>query len=94
MASALKSYRWLLATTAIIMVVPAYSYLDGNSGSIIVQALIGGVAGILAIFKFYWHQFKNFILRLFGKTPKEPTPLEPTETKPTNPSSEEPPKKP
>jgi len=71
MLSAPKQLRWLLALTCIAMIMPAYGYLDGNSGSIIVQALLGGLAGILAIAKLYWHKFKNLVLRLLGKAPPE-----------------------
>lgn len=73
MLSVPKQLRWLLALSAICMIMPAYGYLDGNSGSIIVQALLGGIAGFLAIIKLYWHKLKTFVLRLFGKAPKETT---------------------
>ncbi len=71
MASASKQLRWLVVLTGVIMIMPAYGYLDGNSGSIIVQALLGGAAGIAAIGKLYWHKLKTVVLRLFGKTPAE-----------------------
>ena len=35
----------------------AHAYLDGNSGSIIIQALIGGLAGMGVLLKMYWHGF-------------------------------------
>lgn len=71
MISASKQLRWLVVLTGVIMIMPAYGYLDGNSGSIIVQALLGGAAGILAILKLYWHKLKTMVLRLFGKAPAE-----------------------
>ncbi|MBK9979819.1 MAG: hypothetical protein IPP20_18235 [Gemmatimonadetes bacterium] len=37
-------------------------YLDQNSGSILVQAIVGGAVGIGAIVKLYW-----FKLRTFGR---------------------------
>ena len=73
MISASKQLRWLVVLTGVIMIMPAYGYLDGNSGSIIVQALLGGTAGILALLKLYWHKLKSMILRLFGKMPAEST---------------------
>lgn len=71
MTSSSKQLRWLVVLTGVIMIMPAYGYLDGNSGSIIVQALLGGAAGILAIGKLYWHKLKTMVLRLFGKAPVE-----------------------
>ena len=50
---------------------PVYAYLDGGTGSLIVQSLFAGVAGFLAILKLYWHNFKNLINRLRGKPPIE-----------------------
>lgn len=33
---------------------PAYAYLDPNSGSILLQILLGGFAGIVLAVKIYW----------------------------------------
>lgn len=41
-------------------------YLDQNSGSILVQAIVGGAVGIGAIVKLYW-----FKLRTLGRRPEE-----------------------
>ena len=46
---------------------PLYAYLDGGSAGMLVQLLLGGFAGAIAVVKIYWHQLKSFILRLFGK---------------------------
>jgi hypothetical protein len=35
----------------------AHAYLDGNSGSLIIQALIGGLVGMGVLLKMYWHAF-------------------------------------
>ena len=42
---------------------PAHAYLDPGTGSMILQLLLGGVAGLLIIAKLYWHRFKD----LFAK---------------------------
>jgi hypothetical protein len=42
---------------------PAHAYLDPGTGSIILQVLLGGVAGLALAGKFYWHKF----LRLVGR---------------------------
>jgi len=39
----------LLATAA-----PAYAYLDPGSGSMMVQLLLGGVAGAVVLVRLYW----------------------------------------
>jgi len=44
----------------------AYAYLDPGSGSMLLQLLLGGVAGIAIIFKLYWAQFKEGINKVFG----------------------------
>ena len=35
---------------------PAWAYLDPGTGSIILQMLLGGVAGLLLAGKLYWHK--------------------------------------
>jgi hypothetical protein len=45
--------------------VPAYAYLDPGTGSMLVQMLLGGIAGVLVIGKLYWHRVKAF----FGRGP-------------------------
>ena len=42
---------------------PAYAYLDPGTGSIILQLLLGGVAGGIVIFKLYWARLKSFFVR-------------------------------
>ena len=42
---------------------PAYAYLDPGTGSIILQLLLGGVAGGIVIVKLYWARLKSFFVR-------------------------------
>lgn len=37
-----------------------YAYLDGGSASLLLQLILGGVAGAGAILKIYWHRIKSF----------------------------------
>ena len=37
-----------------------YAYLDPGSGSMLLQLLLGGVAGIVMIAKLYWARIKEF----------------------------------
>lgn len=40
---------------------PAYAYLDANTGSLLAQLLLGGIAGIALVGKLYWHRLKGFL---------------------------------
>lgn len=42
---------------------PAFAYLDPGTGSILLQLLLGGVAGSLVVIKLYWHKFKSLFVR-------------------------------
>jgi hypothetical protein len=40
---------------------PAYAYLDPGTGSMMLQLLIGGIAGALVVIKLYWYKLKGFM---------------------------------
>ena len=40
----------------------AYAYLDPGTGSVIIQALIGVIAGVLITLKIYWYKLKEKFL--------------------------------
>ena len=40
----------------------AHAYIDPGSGSMLLQLLLGGVAGLVVLAKLYWHR----LLRLLG----------------------------
>lgn len=42
-----------------MVVAPAQAYLDPGTGSIMLQLLLGGVAGFLVIIKLYWYSLKE-----------------------------------
>jgi hypothetical protein len=56
---------WFLGASA----TPAYAYLDPGTGSMILQVLLGGVAGIALVGKLYWHK----LLTLLGLRREEAT---------------------
>jgi hypothetical protein len=62
---------WLTAPT------PALAYLDPGTGSILLQVIIGGVAGVGVVAKLYWHRLRG----LFGLNKKEPQEEPPTAVK-------------
>jgi len=41
---------------------PAHAYLDPGSGSVVLQILLGGVAGVILVVKLFWHR----LLSIFG----------------------------
>ena len=48
---------WLLMA-GIIVVSPtdAFAYIDGTSGGLLIQLLLGGIAGVGVIVKLYWRK--------------------------------------
>ena len=46
---------------------PAYAYLDAGTGSMILQLLIGGVAGALVVGKLYFRKIRSFFAGLLGR---------------------------
>ena len=42
---------------------PAHAYLDPGTGSIILQAMLGGVAGLAMVLKLYWHRLTSIFRR-------------------------------
>ena len=41
----------------------AYAYLDPGSGSVVIQMLIGALAGVGITMKIYWHKIKEKLVR-------------------------------
>lgn len=35
------------------------AYLDAGSGSLIIQMLVGGFAGVVALFRYRWHNLRQ-----------------------------------
>jgi hypothetical protein len=45
----------------------AFAYLDPGSGSMMLQLIFGGVAGVVVIIKLYWGSFVNLFRRRRGQ---------------------------
>jgi hypothetical protein len=56
----IKDIKFNLLIISILMLItaPAYAYLDSGTGSVIIQMLFAGIAGLLAILKLYWEKAK------------------------------------
>ena len=55
----------------IITTEPVYAYLDPGTGAMIVQLLLGGIAGALIVGKLYLHKIKSYFTHLFGYQPQD-----------------------
>lgn len=58
----------ILLASLLMLASPAYAYLDPGSGSMMLQLLLGGIAGLFVIVKLYWRRF--FALFGMGKKSK------------------------
>ncbi len=65
MESTKKLIAGLVFFSAIGVAPPAHAYLDPGTGSMLLQLLLGGVAGVLVVGKLYWHHVTSF----FGRNP-------------------------
>lgn len=53
-----------IAAALLLWTVPAYAYLDPTTGSILLQGLLAGVAGVMVVGRLYWTRLKAFFRRL------------------------------
>ncbi len=73
------TFRPQTLSTAALLTLPiigattgtAHAYLDPGTGSMILQLLLGGIAGMAVVLKLYWHRLKA----LFGRRAAEDTAL-------------------
>ena len=59
-------YKYFCAVVLAIWLmleVPVEAYLDPGSGSMLLQILLGGFAGIAVIVKLYWHRVTSLFNR-------------------------------
>jgi hypothetical protein len=58
-----KASAALAAIASTASATPASAYLDPGTGSMLLQMILGGVAGALVIGKLYWQRIKDFVAR-------------------------------
>jgi hypothetical protein len=56
----------VLALVATGAATPAYAYIDPGTGGMLLQLLLGGVAGAAVIVRLYWQRLKAGFQRLTG----------------------------
>jgi hypothetical protein len=64
MLTRLLTLGFLLFLTALMVgasSTPAHAYLDPGTGSMILQVLLGGIAGVAVAGKFYWHRLRSLL---------------------------------
>jgi hypothetical protein len=50
---------------------PAEAYVDPGSGSMLLQLLLGGVAGVVVLARLQGHRLATFLRGLFSTEPRE-----------------------
>lgn len=66
----IKTVVAVFTVWATITPTPAFAYIDPGTGGLLIQLLLGGLAGALVIVKLYWSRLKAFFAG--GDRDKEP----------------------
>ncbi len=53
----------MVITLLLILPAPSFAYLDPATGSMIIQGIIGAIAGLLVAVKLYWQKIRSFFSR-------------------------------
>ncbi|MDL1950230.1 hypothetical protein FBQ97_10505 [Acidobacteria bacterium ACD] len=53
---------------ALVVALPAEAYLDPNASSVLLQLVLGGLAGVAIAMKMFWGHIRAF----FGRRPSRP----------------------
>ena len=71
----MSPYQHVIPSVAVPVVLllaiatPAQAYLDPGTGSMVLQLILGGVAGAMVVLKLYWTRLKS----LFGFSSETPS---------------------
>ena len=71
MRRSLTSVALLGSVATLFFTGPAWAYLDPGTGSMMLQLLLGGVAGAMVVGKLYWQRLREFVTSLFSGKPSE-----------------------
>ena len=74
-----KSVRTKITSFCVLLIAtePAWAYLDPGTGSLILQSLIAGIAGVLVVGRLYWAKLKKFLETAFSRSSAQHTVDEP-----------------
>lgn len=67
---------WVAFAWMVLIHQQAHAYLDPGTGSMLLQVILGGIAGLLVAGKLFWNRILTF-LRI--RKPKDPDPTTPDE---------------
>jgi hypothetical protein len=73
MMRSLTSVALLGSVVTLFLTGPAWAYLDPGTGSMMLQLLLGGVAGAMVVGKLYWQRLREFVTSVFSGKPNEAT---------------------
>ena len=71
MRRSLPKIGLLASVASLICTGPAWAYLDPGTGSMMLQLLLGGIAGAMVVGKLYWHRFRGFLTSRFSGRPRD-----------------------
>jgi hypothetical protein len=70
MRSSVTNLALLAAVATLFFTGPAWAYLDPGTGSMMLQLLLGGIAGAMVMGKLYWHRLRGFLTSRFSGKPR------------------------
>lgn len=56
---------------------PAFAYLDPGTGSMLLQLILGGIAGVLIVARLYWSRLKRLLFSRRSSQKTVPDPPDP-----------------
>jgi hypothetical protein len=71
MRRSLTNIALLASVATLLWNGPAWAYLDPGTGSMMLQLLLGGIAGAMVAGKLYWHRFRGFLTSRFSGKPRD-----------------------
>jgi hypothetical protein len=71
MTRSLTNIALLASVATLLWSGPAWAYLDPGTGSMMLQLLLGGIAGAMVVGKLYWHRFRGFVTSRFSGKPRD-----------------------
>ena len=67
---------WSVLAGALLLAIPnqALAYIDPGAGSMLVQLILGGTAGLLLVGRLFWVSLKGWITKPFTRNSDQLTP--------------------
>lgn len=58
-AASMRNVRTFVLLMLVLLAAPLYAYIDPGAGSLLLQLIIGGVAGAFITLKLFWGRLRN-----------------------------------